>query len=258
MIKSGHTLMRWIAFPIALTLAMSGCATKKYVRQQVSPVHQQVATLEKTTNDKVAYLHHQEERDISAVNERISTTDEQVAQVAQAAQLAQGTASRAMTQAEENSGKIEENSTALTNLKTGVTNALNYQLVDRADVMFGFNKSTLTPTGKRALDEIVDKAQTVPRTVIEVAGFADPVGTKSYNFALSRRRAEAVQRYLVERNVPVRSIHIVGFGEEAPPTDFQPENPPANGSRAARYQMARRAQVRLFAAGDLDPAGQQQ
>jgi OOP family OmpA-OmpF porin len=259
MIKSGSIAIRRIAFPIALTLVTLGCATKKYVKQQVTPLHQQVATVEKQTNDKIAYLNGKQERDISAVNERISTTDERVTQVAQATQQAQGTASRAMDEAKENSAKIEENSakteensTAITNLKTGVTNALNYQLLDRADVMFGFNKSKITATGKRTLDELIEKAKTVPRTVIEVAAFTDPVGSKSYNLTLSRRRAEAVQRYLVERNVPVRSIHLVGLGEEAATPDFQPQNPPPSNSRADRYQMARRAQVRLFGAGDLN------
>jgi outer membrane protein OmpA-like peptidoglycan-associated protein len=155
-----------------------------------------------------------------------------------------------MAETEANSGKITENSTAITTLQSGVANALNYQLVDKTDVMFAFNKSTLTPDGKRSLDEIVSKAQTMPRSVIEIAGFADPVGSKGYNLALSRRRAEAVQRYLVDKKVPLRSIHIAGFGDGATPSEFEPETAPS-GSKAQRHQAERRAQVRLFGAGDL-------
>jgi len=251
MIKSGHSLIAWIAIPIALALATSGCATKKYVRNQVSPVHQEVASVKKETNDKIAYLNGKEERDISQVNERIATTDERLTQVAQATQQAQGTASRAMAEAEANSGKISDNSTAITTLRSGVANALNYQLMEKADVLFGFNKSNLTPQAKHTLDEIIAKAQSTPRTVIEVAGFTDPIGTNSYNFALSRRRAEAVQRYLTEQKVPLRSIHIVGLGEEVP-ADFQQENATAGARKSQRYREDRRAQVRLYGAGDLN------
>jgi outer membrane protein OmpA-like peptidoglycan-associated protein len=245
MIKSGNSVIAWIAFPIALALATSGCATKKYVRQQVSPVHQQVAALQKSTNDKIAYINTKEERDISQANERISTVDQRVTQVAEATQQAQGTASRAMETAEANTGKIST-------LASGVANALNYQLTDKADVMFAFNKATLTPEAKKTLDEIVAKSQTLPRSVFELAGFTDPRGSKNYNFALSRRRAEAVQRYLVMQKVPPRAIHMVGLGKDTPPTDLEPENAvPTGASRSERYQAERRVQIRLFGAGDI-------
>jgi OOP family OmpA-OmpF porin len=245
LIKSGHSLIVWIAFPIALTLATSGCATKKYVRQQVAPVHKQVASLQKQTNDKIAYLTNKQERDVSQLNERISSTDERVNQVAEATQKAQGTASRAMDTADANTGKITE-------LGSGVANALNYQLMQRADVLFAFDRATLTPAAKKTLDEIASKVKTTPRTVIELAGFTDPRGSRDFNYGLSRRRAEAVQRYLVMQNVPLRSIHIVGLGKNAPPPDLEPENAvPANASRAERYQAARRVTIRLFGAGDI-------
>lgn len=249
MIDSGHRQIAWIAFPIALVLSTSGCATKKFVKQQVSPVHQQVAALEKHTNDKIAYLNGKEERDISQVNERLATTDQRLNQVAEATQQAQGTASRAMDTAEANSGKIAENATAVTTLASGVANAMNFQLVDKADVLFGFNQSTLTPQAKRALDEIVSKAQGLPRTVIELAGFTDQVGSKSYNYALSRRRAEAVQRYLVQQKIDIRDIHIVGLGKDKPLPEYAPET--AGGTAAERRRMERRTQVRLFGAGDI-------
>ena len=252
MIKSGRSLIVWFAFPIAFVLATSGCASKKYVRQQVSPVHQQVAALQKQTNDKISYLNAKQDRDISQVNERIASTDQRVSQVAEAAQTAQGTASRAMDTAEANSGKIAETSTAVNELGAGVANALNYQLMERADVMFGFNEATLTPSAKKALDEIASKVQPTPRTVVELAGFTDPRGSRSFNYALSRRRAEAVQRYLVMQKVPVRNIHIVGLGKSTPPPDLEPENSlPANATRAQRYQADRRVQVRLFGAGNI-------
>jgi len=246
MIKSEHPFIWSIAVPIALVLATSGCATKKFVRQQVAPVNQKVAKLETQTNDKIAAVWHKQESDISQVNERIATTDQKVDQVASAAQQAQGTASRAMEESQSNSTKITE-------LGDGVAKALNYQQIEKADVMFGFNKSTLTPEAKLALDQAASKCLSLPRCVIELAGFTDTRGTKSYNLALSRRRAEAVQRYLVMQKVPLRSIHIVGMGKEPAPPGLEAEVAAVTGppSRAEKYRLARRVQVRIFGAGDI-------
>ena len=48
-----------------------------------------------------------------------------------------------------------------------------------------------------------------------VEGFTDPTGPAAYNLALGQRRAEAVQRYLVESELfsPER-IRAVSYGED--------------------------------------------
>lgn len=253
MFKSGNSLIWSITLPIALVLATSGCATKKYVRNQVAPVSQNLAKYEKQNNDRVSTLWHKQESDMSQVNERLSTTEQKLDQVAETAQSAQGTAARAMDETSANSTKIEANSTAISTLSSGVANALNYQLVERADVMFAFGQATLSTQAKAALDQVAAKMQSLPRAVVELAGFTDPIGSKSYNLALSRRRAEAVQRYLVQQKVPLRQIHIVGMGKEnAPPgleADLSAINP--NPTKAQLHQLARRVQIRVFGAGDI-------
>jgi OmpA-OmpF porin, OOP family len=235
-----------IALPITLALATSGCATKKYVRQQVAPVKQQMAANQKQTNDKIAAMWQKQEADMSQVNERISTTDQQVSAAAAAAQEAQGTASRAMDAS-------ASNSTAISNLSSGVGNALSFQLADRSDVFFGFDKASLTPQAKAKLDEIISKVQSMPRSAVELVGFTDPIGSASYNLALSRRRAEAVQRYLVSKKIEVRAIHLVGMGKEAPPphleTELKTSNP--HPTTAELHQLARRVQIQLYQPGEL-------
>ena len=213
MFKLRHAIIWTAAVPI-LMLATSGCATKKYVSQQVSPVNAKVAKLQKQTDERIAYLNNQQKSDMSQINERLATTDQKISEVAQAAHEAQGTASRAMEESEAAGAK---NSAAIDTLGSGVANALNFQLVDSGDVMFAFNKATLTPQAKTELDAMAQKALAQPRTVIELVGFTSRVGSPEYNLGLSRRRAEAVQRYLVQQKVPLRSIHVVGLGQEAPP-----------------------------------------
>jgi len=247
MIKCGNGLIVTVAMAVIVAVAAPGCATKKYVSKQINPVNQKLAQYEKDTNGKIAWIANKEQADVSQLNERIATTDQRVAEVAATAEAAQGSASRAMEAADANKGRIEENATAITN----VSNSLNYQLVDKSEVFFAFNKTTLTPQAKTELDALAAKVQDMPRAVIEIAGFTDPRGGPAYNFDLSRRRAWTVQRYLVEHNVPARSIHVIGLGEEAAPTGMEVTKTASHGNKADTYRLERRVCIRLFGAGNL-------
>ena len=88
---------------------------------------------------------------------------------------------------------------------------------------------------------------------VELAGFTDPIGSRNYNIALSQRRAETVQRYLVMHNVPLRSIYIVGLGENTPPPAFATNASSTNTrlSKAELHRLSRRVSVQLYGAGDL-------
>jgi outer membrane protein OmpA-like peptidoglycan-associated protein len=84
---------------------------------------------------------------------------------------------------------------------------------------------------------------------VELQGFTDKTGDKDYNLALSRRRAEAVARYLVSQNVPLRGIHVIGLGAEDPPpsltADLQAVDPNATPQDVRR--LARRVYIRVYA-----------
>jgi outer membrane protein OmpA-like peptidoglycan-associated protein len=240
-----------IAIFSVIVLASSGCATKKYVNQQISPVNQRLNQYEKQTEERLAWLNNKQQSDIAQVNERIAATDQRLSQVAQVANAAKASAEQAnqTNMASRSTEEMEIEKSA----NSAVASALNYQIVDRADVMFGFDKADLSKQAQATLDGVVTKFQAQPRGVIELAGFTDPRGTYNYNLGLSRRRAWAVQRYLVQRNVPLRSIHVVGMGEGTPPQDLEPANPPAKASadRKERYEMDRRVSIRVFGAGQL-------
>jgi outer membrane protein OmpA-like peptidoglycan-associated protein len=245
-----HTLRRMISLSMlsfAIALAGSGCASKKYARQQADAVNQRVSQVESKTNKSLAHLANKEQNDISHVNEQIMTTNNRVAENATAVQQASATASQALQAAQANDTKIAANATEIAN----VANGMNVTLIEKGDVTFGFNKSNLDDAAKAALDLIIQKAQAAPRAVVELVGFTDKVGSVQYNLALSRRRAESVQRYLIQNNIPPRGIHIVGMGEEQPPSslaaDIQAVDP--NASRKEIRRLARRVYIRVYATG---------
>jgi outer membrane protein OmpA-like peptidoglycan-associated protein len=238
-------------------LATTGCATKKYVREQAGTVNQRVSDVEKKTADEIAGLGEKTQKDISRVEERAMTADNKAAEAARAAQQADEKAGQANQLAQNAKQIAETNQSQLgevsKNLKTLET-ANNYKLAGTEEVLFGFDRSTLTEETKAKLNQVAQQATGLNRVILEVEGFTDSTGPRDYNLALSRRRADAVVRYLVTQNIPLRSIHMLGLGVAEPGTITQTS---ADGRQAApegqqmsRREMrkqARRVVIRIYA-----------
>ena len=89
-----------------------------------------------------------------------------------------------------------------------------------ADAFFDFDKATLKPAGRQALDELIRRMGGMSNVEVVVAtGHTDSTGPTSYNERLSLRRAEAVKAYLVDRGVPSNLIYVEGKGEAQPVAD---------------------------------------
>ena len=116
----------------------------------------------------------------------------------------------------------------------------NYTQSEVQTVTFDANKTNLSNQAKRSLDRIArDNSDQRTGYMLEVQGFTDTTGSEQYNLGLSQRRAEAVERYLVSRNVPLFRISIVGLGKD---------NPVADNKTAQGRAQNRRVEVRLLTA----------
>lgn len=94
------------------------------------------------------------------------------------------------------------------------------ELADRT-FFFGFDSAKLTPEATAKLDKIAEviKAAGNQHTA-KITGFADRVGSNSYNLKLSKRRADAVQKYLIAKGVSHTQVtDVQGVGETAPVTN---------------------------------------
>lgn len=85
-----------------------------------------------------------------------------------------------------------------------------------SNVLFGFDKSSLSADAKTNLDKLVTVLNTYPDTDIEVQGHTDSKGSEAYNKKLSVRRAGEVSDYLRNSNIKTSRISIIGFGETMP------------------------------------------
>ena len=103
------------------------------------------------------------------------------------------------------------------------------------DSHFDFDKSALRPEGMAALDENVQLLKDNPKAHVRVAGYTSMMGTEEYNQALSERRAEAVEAYLVSEGVAPGRITTIGFGETRPATEEK--RPGVIDTKAAKSNM---------------------
>jgi outer membrane protein OmpA-like peptidoglycan-associated protein len=224
-------------------LLAGGCATKKYVRNTTAPIQAKVdqvgeqgtqnAQQIQDTRNQVKQVDERAQSGISAAQERASTAD-------QHAQQADQHASAAMDKANEATKVGEQNTQALASLRQVVSNIDDYKLQTSVSVPFKFDKYSLTGDAKQDLDKLAGDVKNDKRFFIAVEGYTDSTGSKAYNEALSRRRADAVVEYLVAKHdIPIYRIHMIGLGQEKPVDEGR--------NRAARAKN-RRVEVRVFSA----------
>lgn len=86
------------------------------------------------------------------------------------------------------------------------------------NIFYDFDKSTLRPESKTALDGVAQMLRDNPNITIEMASHTDRKGSDEYNIALSDRRAKSVVDYLIELGIAAERLQHQGYGESRPKT----------------------------------------
>lgn len=86
------------------------------------------------------------------------------------------------------------------------------------NIFYDFDKATLRPESKTALDEIVVMLEDNPNVSVEMGAHTDRKGSKEYNIGLSERRAKSVVDYLVEKGISPDRLSWMGYGKSRPKT----------------------------------------
>ena len=88
-----------------------------------------------------------------------------------------------------------------------------------SDAFFDFDRSTLKPAGKAALDKLIEKVKNIKLEVIIAVGHTDSIGSNAYNQKLSVRRAESVKAYLISKGIDKNRLYTEGKGKAQPVAD---------------------------------------
>lgn len=86
------------------------------------------------------------------------------------------------------------------------------------NIFYDFDKASLRPESKKALDEMAQMLRDNPNVSIEMGSHTDRVGTVEYNEALSMRRAGSVVDYLISQGIPKSRLTFKGYGKTVPKT----------------------------------------
>ena len=182
-------------FFVVIIFILSGCATEKYVGEQLSPVEDRVSKAE----DRAA----QAEGQVSKLTERVTANEGRVTKIENDLGKTEAKAEQALA----NSAKLEIKRSLVKNMTDGTN--------------FAFNSSILSDEAKQSIDAFWDDlkgdADAAQNTLYLLAGHTDNRGSEDYNYELGKRRADAVNRYLVtQKKIDPLRVVTISYGETAP------------------------------------------
>ena len=195
----------------------AGCATKGFVKTQVSQVSQKVDTLGQSLEET--------QKRTQANEARIGEVDTKAGAAGSAADKA-GTAAAAADQraSAANSAATAAGQTATAaNTKAAAVEAASKRIVFEVVLSenqgnFKFGATTLPDQAKAAIDDMVSKLKANPNgAFFEIEGHTDNSGDKATNEKIGMERAETVKRYLYEQHqIPLHRMNVISYGEDKP------------------------------------------
>jgi outer membrane protein OmpA-like peptidoglycan-associated protein len=104
--------------------------------------------------------------------------------------------------------------------------------LDEATLHFANGKSDLGPDAKAAIQKVAEGLKSYPGSYnLVVSGYTSSVGSKALNKTLSKNRADAVAKVLVEAGIPASKITTVGEGPDKPLGDNKTKEGQAKNRR---------------------------
>ena len=182
---------------LVAAVGLTGCATKKWVNEQVSAFGQ-------VTNTKIHEVQDSVETNQKAISELSAKQAALETEVAKLSDTAQDALMRAEKANKLAKGKFLYEETLAVN-----------------DVTFNFNQASLTDDAKAALDAFTKKVRGMSgNAYVEIQGHTDNIGSEAYNLKLGQKRADVVMRYLnMELGVPLFRMNSTSYGEYKPIAD---------------------------------------
>jgi outer membrane protein OmpA-like peptidoglycan-associated protein len=208
---------------VAVAFASTGCASKKYVQEQVGQVNTKVESVSKSLEETQERT-RKNEAAIADVNSKLGQVDQRVTTVNTTATTAKTTADTAST-------------------KVDAIDKANKRVVYQTTLSedqgnFKFDSATLSDAAKAKIDDVVKPQLANPNgAFFEIEGYTDNIGSKEYNQKLGLDRAEAVKRYIYEQyHVALFRINVISYGSE---------NPVAPNTTAAGRAQNRRVVIKV-------------
>ena len=112
----------------------------------------------------------------------------------------------------------------------------NLRLIMPANVTFATGQSYISANFHHTLDDIAKILVKYDKTLLQIDGHTDNVGTVSFNQSLSEQRADSVKNYLVNKQILSARLKTTGYGEL---------KPIASNSTAENRTLNRRVEIQI-------------
>jgi len=178
---------------------MQPFARKKWVKRQTDPINDRLTELDQVTAKNAKDIQDVDARAQAGIRQAQSTADAANLVATQAGSQAQS----ANTTAQGASGHVDQ-------INTKVSGLDQYHPVSELDVPFRSSSAVLSDSAKDLLDELIQNVNGRQGYIIELE--AHSPGRGSAGIENSQRLAMAVNRYLVEHDIPVYRMHTVALG----------------------------------------------
>jgi outer membrane protein OmpA-like peptidoglycan-associated protein len=187
---------------------MNPFARKSWVNRQLDPVKDRLNELDQLQAKNANDIKDVDQRAQNGIHAAQSSAD----QANQVASAATQTATQAQQTAQQASDKTAQ-------LGETVANLDQFHPITNTDIHFRPGQTVLNEKAKDALDQVVSQLQGQKGYVVEVEGYSRSRGEAG--MANSQQMAQAVVRYLAEKQIPVWRIHEVAMGNTPIPTEDQ-------------------------------------
>jgi outer membrane protein OmpA-like peptidoglycan-associated protein len=225
---------------LMVLVTVSGCATKKYVRDQLGRIDPQIAEVKADVtqlNERIDAVN----RTAQSAGASAAAADQKATTALQAAGGADSKSVAAQREADAANAAVQQANNRMNAIESRLASFDSYTAGETQMVMFKVNSDALSDEAKQNMDAIANSVSGQQSGyLVEIQGFTDSTGSERYNVNLSQRRAENTLSYLVSKGVPLHRIYIIGLGEE---------RPVAPNNNAGGRQQNRRAEDRIMKSG---------
>jgi outer membrane protein OmpA-like peptidoglycan-associated protein len=195
---------------LAVGIGSTACASKGFVKNQVSQVSGKVDSLGQSL---------EQTQEMTKANEaKINDVDQKT----QAAQASANSAQQAASTADQKAIAAHEVATTVNgrvdDLDKSAKRLMYTVVLNDAEGNFKFNSTTLPDDAKAKIDDMVKGIMADPKgAYFEIEGHTDNVGPADVNQRIGLDRADAVKRYLYEQyQIPLHRMNVISYGAEKP------------------------------------------
>jgi hypothetical protein len=178
---------------------MNPFARKKWVKKRLDPINDRLTELDELNAKNAADIKDVDSRAQAGIHQAQSTAD-----------AANQTATTAGQQAQTASTTAQGASTHVDAVNTTVNGLDQYKPVTETEVRFKGGVPTLSADAKSKLDDVIQSVNGRKGYIIDIEAQSPVHGAAGIQN--SQKFAQAVNRYLVEHNIPVYRVHAVSLG----------------------------------------------